>query len=203
MIRIHNFARGARGLRVMWLCEEMGLPYERVVVTYPPSAEYLALHSLGTVPFLEDGDTAISESVAMVLYVAEKYGPTPLLPAKDDPAFGLVLQLTVVSEASIGAGVNTLLAEKFGAPEADKRNWSARGVEATVRKHIDFVAHKLGSKDYLAGAQLTIADVCISTALGVWRGAVGHGLPDTLSAYQDRIAARPAYQRARAVASAL
>ena len=54
MITIHNFPRGARGVRVFWTCEEMGLPYARAVVTYPPSPEYLALNPLGSVPFLED-----------------------------------------------------------------------------------------------------------------------------------------------------
>ena len=54
MIRIHDFARGARGLRVVWQCEEMGLPYRFETVSFPPSAAYLALNPLGSVPFLED-----------------------------------------------------------------------------------------------------------------------------------------------------
>ena len=135
MIRIHNFARGARGVRVFWLCEEMGLPYQTATVTFPPSAEYLALNPLGSVPFLEDeGGVAINESIAMLLYLAQKYGPSPLLPGNDDPALARVLQLTVFGEASIGAGMNPLLMAKFGAPEADKRPWLVRVQESRVEQ---------------------------------------------------------------------
>ena len=73
MIRIHDFARGARGLRVVWQCEEMGLPYRFETVSFPPSAAYRALNPLGSVPFLQDGSgVAIHESIAMMLYLAQK-----------------------------------------------------------------------------------------------------------------------------------
>jgi glutathione S-transferase len=122
MIRIYDFARGARGLRVVWQCEEMGLPYRFETVSFPPSAAYRALNPLGSVPFLQDdAGVAINESIAMMLYLAQKYGPTPLLPGNDDPTLGRVLQMTVFGEAAIGAQMNSLLAAHFAAPEADKR----------------------------------------------------------------------------------
>jgi glutathione S-transferase len=81
MMTVHNFARGARGQRVMWLCEEMGLPYAVRNHSFPVAADYRALNPLGTVPFLEDsGGVALNESVAIMLYIAQQYGPTPLLP---------------------------------------------------------------------------------------------------------------------------
>jgi glutathione S-transferase len=197
MIRIYNFARGARGLRVIWQCEEMSLPYQVETVSYPTSEAYRALNPLGSVPFLEDeGGVAINESVAMMLYLAHKYGPTPLLPGKDDPTLARVLQMTVFSEATIGAGMNPLMAAHFGAPEADKRNWSVRGMEARVEEAVRYVADMLGADPYLAGAHFTLADMSVSTALGIWRGALGKALPDKLVAYRERLAARPAYQRA-------
>ncbi|KYF49045.1 glutathione S-transferase, partial [Sorangium cellulosum] len=184
MIKIHNFARGARGLRVMWQCEEMGLPYRVEVVSFPPSEAYLALNPLGTVPFLEDeGGAAINESIAMMLYLAQKYGPTPLLPGKDDPALARVLQMTVFGEATIGAGLNTLLEAHFGAPEAEKRGFSVRSQQARVERAVRLVAELLGEGPYLAGDHLTLADISVSTALGIWRGALGHALPDRLVAY--------------------
>ena len=54
MMTIHNFSRGARGLRVIWLCEEMGLPYAVRNHPFPLPGDYRALNPLGTVPFLED-----------------------------------------------------------------------------------------------------------------------------------------------------
>lgn len=197
MIRIYNFARGARGLRVTWQCEEMGLPYRLETVSFPTSEAYRARNPPGTVPFLEDaGGVAINESVAMMLYLAQKYGPTPLLPGKDDPTLARVLQMTVLGEATIGADLNPLLAAHFVAPEADKRNWSVRGQETRVKQAINYVADMLGADPFLAGAEFTLADISVSTALSMWRGALGQPLPNKLAAYQERMAARPAYQRA-------
>lgn len=197
-ITIHNFPRGGRGVRLFWQCEEMGLPYETKAVMFPPSAAYLALNPIGNVPFLQDGDVAINESVAIMFYLAEKYGPTPLLPAKDDPSFARVLQMLIFSEASLGSSVNTLLAAKFAAPEADKTNWSVRVTEERVEQFLEFIDEKLGDQPYLAGSKFTLADIAISTAMGVYRGALGKTIPARLSAYQDRLQARPAYERAKA-----
>lgn len=197
-ITIYNFPRGGRGVRLFWQCEEMGLQYDVKAVTFPPSAAYLALHPLGSVPFLQDGDVAMSESVAIMLYLAGKYGPTPLLPAASDRSYARAMQMLVFSEASLGACVNTLLAAKFGAPEADKTNWSVRMTEARVEQFLEFVEGVLGDKPCLAGADLTLADIAISTAMGVYRGALNKTLSPKLSAYQDRLQARPAYQRAKA-----
>ena len=79
MMTIHNFARGARGQRVMWLCEEMGLAYAVKNHPFPVPADYRALNPLGTLPFLEDPNgVAVNESVAIMLYIAQRYGPTPI-----------------------------------------------------------------------------------------------------------------------------
>lgn len=197
MIRIHNFARGARGLRVVWLCEEMGLPYQLETIPFPTPEAYRVLNPLGTVPFLEDsGGVAINESVAMLLYLAQHHGPTPLLPTPDDPRLARVLQMTVFSEATLGASLNPLLAARFAAPEPDKRNWSVRGLESRFQQGLSYVVGLLGAQPYLAGNDLTLADIALSPSLGMWRGALGHPLPEPLVAYQERLAARPAHQRA-------
>lgn len=198
-IRIYNFARGGRGLRVLWLCEEMGLSYETVFIPFPQPPEYRARHSLGNVPFLEDeGGVAIHESVAILLYLAERHGPTPLLPGRDDPALARVLELTVFAEATIGAGLNALLTARFGAPEGDRRNWSVRMHEGAVARAIGFVDERLGAREFLVGDRLTLADLAITTTLGIWKGALDGALPERLVAYRERMAARPAYQRALA-----
>lgn len=200
MLTIHNFPRGGRGLRIAWLCEEMGLAYRMAAVSFPPSADYLALNPLGSVPFLEDdaNGVAINESVAQLLYLAEQYGPTPLLPARGDPALGAVMQLGVFSEASLGAMVNVLLADRFGAPEADKGGWAVRMADNRVNQAVDYLSGKLDGRDFLVGEDLTVADIAIVTMLGVWRAALGRTAPDNLAAYLERMAARPAYQRASA-----
>jgi glutathione S-transferase len=201
MITIHNFPRGARGLRVMWLLEELGVPYQFSPVTFPPSEAYLALNPLGNVPCLEDGGIVINESIAMLLYVAERYGPTPFLPAKDDPDLAKVLQLTIMSETAIGMSMNPLMQAKFGAPEEHKRNWSVGVLENTLERSAAYIENHL-TGDYLVGNRLTLADMAFATALGIWRGALGGVLSDKLAAYHARLAERPAYQRAMAAMGA-
>ena len=203
MITIHNFARGARGLRPMWLCEEMGLDYRVENHTYPTSAAYRAKNPLGSVPFLEDeGGVGINESLAMLLYVAERYGPTPLLPGRDQPSvLAQTMRMTVFAETELG--LNTLLAARFGAPEEHKRNWTVLGAESRIAEAVAFTAAQLADgRPWLAGDAFTIADIAVSTSLGMWRGALGNTLAPVLAAYQDRAQGREAYQRAGVAAGA-
>lgn len=198
MILIHNFPRGARGVRLFWQCEEMGLPYETAAVTFPPSAEYRALNPFGNVPFIQDGEVAIHESIAIMLYLAGRYGPTMLVPPKDDPAFATMLQLLVFTEASFGAGMNMLMAAHFGAPPEAKRNWSVGVQEDIAAAQLAFVEGKLGDRVHLVGDQLTLADIAMCTALGIWKGALGKDIPPRLAAWREGLMERPAYQRASA-----
>ena len=203
MLKIYNFARGPHGLRVLWQCEEMGLRYEIVKVPFPADDAYLVRNPLGSVPFLEDeGGVAINESIAMMLYIAHKYGPPPLLPASDDPTLARALQMTIYGEATIGMGLNPIMEARFVAPEADKRNWTVQAQEARVAKAVRYAAEILGTNPYLAGPQFTLADISMSPGLQMWRGPCGQPLPENLIAYLDRLAARPAYQRALAAREA-
>jgi glutathione S-transferase len=198
VITIYNFGRGARGVRVMWQCEEMGLPYEVRIEGYPTSAAYRARNPLGTVPFLEDdGGVAMLESAAMLLYLAQRYGPTPLLPGSVPAQLARVLQLLELGEATLGAGLNVLLTARFSAPATEQRNWSVEHLETRIEAVLAYLAALLGEQAFFAGAQLTLADICLAPALGLWRGPLGHPLPAALEPYLERMSARPAYQRAR------
>ncbi len=199
MITIHNFPRGARGVRVFWVCEEMGLPYRTEAVSFPPGETYLALNPMGTVPFLTDaGGVAINESVAMMLYLAERYGPTPLLPARDDPKLAKVLQFTFYGEGTLGAGMNPLMMAKFGAPAGEKDLWMTRALYGRMETAIGIVAKALGDGPFIAGESFTLADISVSTALDMWKGALGKEVPPALAAWRERVQGRPAYQRAAA-----
>src|SRR5258708_7644152 len=196
MIKIYNFPRG-RGARVIWLCEEMGLPYRIMPVSFPPSDEYRALNPLGQVPFLEDeGGVAINESVAMLFYIAEKYGPSPLLPSKDDPCFARVVQMTIFGEATLGASLNTLMLDHFMVPEKDKRGPLTQIVQGRIEQQVAYADHILGGGPFLAGAPFTIADISVTYSLGIWQGPLKKPLSANLSAYLERTTSRPAYERA-------
>jgi glutathione S-transferase len=202
MITIYNFAGGVRGLRVAWQCEEMGLAYRPVAYSYPPPPDYRAKYPPGSVPFLEDeGGVAMGESVAMMLYLAGRYGPTPLLPA--DPAqMARVLQLTVASESVLGGLMNPLGGTKFAAPDAEKANWTNAFCEARVADALGYAEALLGDAPFFVGPGLTLADMAISTALGMWKGMLGKEIPPKLAAHRERMMERAGYQRAKAAFAA-
>src|SRR5256885_666831 len=71
-----------RSFRPLWALEELGLPYELHLLAFPPrvrAPEYLAVNPLGTVPAFRDGETFMTESVAIVQYLATRYGPNDLV----------------------------------------------------------------------------------------------------------------------------
>jgi glutathione S-transferase len=198
VIKIYDFPHGARGLRVAWLCEEMGLAHSFVPVTFPPDSGYRELNPFGTVPFLQDGKASMAESVAMMLYVAQKYGPTDVLPPVDDEHFAKVMQFTLLGEASLSAPMTPLLAARFGAPDDQKRNWSAVGIEFRLKRTIDRICDELGDREFLVGVSLTLADISVVTALRIWCRGVGQDLPAALQAYYERLLERSACKRAMA-----
>jgi glutathione S-transferase len=198
MIRIYHLPR-ARGLRVIWQCEEMALPYEIVPVSFPPNDDYRKRNPMGAIPFLEDeGGVAINESVAMMLYLATKYGPTPMMPAKDDPSLARMMQFLVFGEATLGAWGNVQMGARFFAPDAEKDNWSVRTARDRMVQGFDYSAQILGDNPFIAGKTFTIADISVGYAVGVARAMLnlGEKMPKSLLAYHDRLVQRPAYQRA-------
>ncbi len=79
-IKIYN-CEGSRGVRPIWTLEEMGVDYKVEMLPFPPRVfkpEYLEINILGTIPYLEDGDVRMTESVGMCQYFVQKYGPTDL-----------------------------------------------------------------------------------------------------------------------------
>ena len=196
MITVYDFPNGARGLRVAWLCEEMGLPYTMMHVGFPPDSAYRALNPSGTVPLLQDGSVSMAESIAIMLYVAQKYGPTDLLSGAGDEDFAKLLQFTVFGEASLSSPMNPLLAARFGAPDDQKRNWSAVGVESRLKGAIDRLGDEVGERAFLVGSGLTLADISVVTALRIWTRGLAHDLPERLRIYCDRLQDRPACKRA-------
>jgi glutathione S-transferase len=92
--------------------------------------------------------------------------------------------------------LNPLLTAHFMAGDADKRNWSVIGLEKRLQRAIDHTERAIRGNDYLVGSLFSLADISVSCGLGIWQGALGGKLPPKLGDYQDRLRARPAYQRA-------
>ena len=199
MLQIFHSPR-ARSQRIVWLCEEMNVVYEvRVEKFGEPSPEFLAASPLGVFPALRDGDVSMIESVAMMMYIMGKYGPTELEVRSDNADYARYLQYLHFGEASMAMYGNGLIATKFRAPEAERKNWTATYLNDALKKRVDFLEGQLASMPFVVGDRFTAADISVGYALGMAKFAANFELPEHCTSYLSRLSERPAYQRAGAV----
>jgi glutathione S-transferase len=188
----------ARSLRVLWLLEEMGLDCEVTLASLiDPSPEFLAVNPARTLPVFIDGDVHMTESVAILQYLANRYGPTPLAVDPDDARYPAYLQALAFGEASLAAPLNALFATQFLAPEDQKSNWTADRLLQTHPSRLKLVELQLERGDYMAGDAFTLADISVGYGVGLC-AMILNEIPASVAAYHQRVTARPAYQRASA-----
>lgn len=200
MLKIYH-SQGARSLRVLWLCEEMGVPYEAAEASFmKPSDEFKAINPLRTVPVLIDGDVTMIESVAMMIYIMAKYGPTDLEVKPNEPGYASYLQFLLFGEAGVAAYGNPLVATRFMAPDDQKQNWTAGYLKSAILKRLEFIGQCLGGKPYIAADRFTAADISVSYIVtGAKFAGIEADIPVPVRAYVDNLWQRPAFQRAAAV----
>lgn len=200
MLKVYH-SQGARSLRVLWLCEEMGVPYQTAEASFfRPSDEFKAVNPLKTVPAMKDGDVSMIESVAMMIYIMNKYGPTDLDVKPNEPGYSDYLQYLMFGEAGVAAYGNPLVATRFMAPEDQKQNWTASYLKNAILKRLEFVGERLGGKPYIAADRFTAADISVAYIVsGAKFAGIEEELPAAVKSYVANLHQRPAYQRAAAV----
>lgn len=189
----------SRSLRVVWLLEEMGLPY-RVRHVDMLAAEkdpaWLAVNPGDFLPAIQDGGVTMVESIAILEYVMGRYGPTPLQPTPEDPAYPAYQQFLHMGEAGLATLMMVPLVSGFIAPEAERDNWGARWARECVERRQLLVRRQLATAPYMAGDRFTAADISVSYALRLGADHAGFALSDDEQAYLARTRARDAYKRA-------
>ncbi len=189
-----------RSLRVIWLCEEMDLPYEVAAADMTaPTPELLAANPLGALPAMTDGDVAMHESIAIMLYIMGKYGPTDLERTLADADYARYLQFLLFGEASMAVWGNPIMATRFFAPDADQANGTIGVCKQFFGKRLAYLEQELGTAPYILGEEFSAADISVGYSLTLARGMIGTDLSPTMQAYFTRLTNRPAYQRAAAV----
>lgn len=200
MLKVYH-SQGARSLRVLWLCEEMGVPYETAEASFmKPSDAFKALNPLRTVPVMQDGDVTMIESVAMMIYIMAKHGPTDLEVKPNEAGYGEYLQYLMFGEAGLAAYGNPLVGTRFMAPADQKENWTAGYLKSAILKRLEFVGERLAGRPYVAANRFTAADISIAyIATGAKFAGIADEIPASMKTYIDNLWQRPAYQRAAAV----
>ncbi len=199
MLKLH-FAPNSRAGRIVWLLEELQLPYEINKMAFHPkdlkSEEHRARHPLGRVPVLEDGDVSIYESGAIVDYVLERHKNGGLKPAVNDNRFPEYLQWFHYCEGMVMPAVNTIVVQTILLPE-DRRDATVLGqAKRLLSKSLEPVNMALDGRDYLVG-DFSAADIMLGHACFMSHrlGCVPDEMSD-LKAYVAKVAARPAFQTA-------
>ncbi len=199
MLKLH-FAPNSRAGRIVWLLEELGLPYELNTMAFHPkdlkSDAHRARHPLGRVPVLEDGDVILYESGAIVDYILERHKNGGLKPAVSAPEFPAYLQWFHYCEGMVMPPVNTIVVQTILLPP-ERRDETVLGqAKRLLTKALEPVNETLAGKDYLIG-NFSGADIMLGHAsfMSNMLGCVPDEMAD-LKAYVGRVAARPAFQKA-------
>ena len=189
----------SRSMRVVWVLEEMGLPYRlRQVDMLAPEQDpaFLAVNPADYIPAMQDGEVVMVESIAIIEYLTARYGPTPLAPAPQDPAFPAYQQFLHLGEAGLATLMMPVVVSRFMAPPAERENWGARWCAKSFEKRLGLVARRLAVSPYLAGEAFTAADISVTYALDLGRRNCGVTLGAAEEAYLARTTGRDAYRRA-------
>lgn len=211
MIIVHHLA-DSRSQRVLWLLEELGLPYEvkryeRDPKTMLAPPELRAIHPLGKSPVVDDGDIRVAETGAIVDYLLDAHGQGRLKP---QPGTAEARRFTYWLHYAEGSAMTPLLLKLVfsqlpkRAPGLMKPVVNAIAAKAQsgfvdpqLKSHVDYWDAELGKSEWFAGDAFTAADIMMSFPVeaGATRAFRREDKP-RLAAFLDRIHARPAYQRA-------
>jgi glutathione S-transferase len=205
----------SRSQRVLWLLEELGLPYEikryqRDPNTMLAPASLRAVHPLGKSPVVSDGELVLAESGAIIEYLVERYGNGRLIPPPGTPER---LRYRYWLHYAEGSAMPPLLlklvfdrmergpAPFFIKPLVRSIAGKVKGafIEPQLTLHLDYLESELGKFTWFAGSELSAADIQMSFPLEAARARAGLAADRPhLLAFLQRIHARPAYQRALA-----
>jgi len=197
MIKVHHL-NNSRSQRILWLLEELGLPYEivryqRDPVTNLAPPELKQIHPLGKSPVITDGDLVIAESGAIIEYLLRKYGGGRLAPAENSVDYIRYSQWMHFAEGS--AMIPLLLGLYVGRLGAAGAPLLPR-ISSEIANHLGYMNNAIAPGGYLVGAEFSAADVQCSFILETTK------TKGTLKDYPNlldllaRLQARPAYQRA-------
>ena len=194
-------SRFARSVRVRWLLEEMGLPYELIQVPNRPdfllSDDYLAINPAGKIPAIDDDGLKLFESAAIMQYLLAKPGGEAFAPQPGEALYGPFLQWLHFGEAGMGMPVTLALGHRTLLPE-DKRiaAMATYGTREAARC-FKVLEKGLEGQDYLLPSGFSAADISVVYMLLLAKFAkIWDEVPTSVAAYFDRCTAREAWVKA-------
>jgi glutathione S-transferase len=191
----------SRGRIARWMLEEVGEPYETVLLDYGTTmkgADYLAVNPMGKVPAIKHGDVVVTEAAAICAYLADAFPSANLAPPHGSPLRAPYYRWMFFAAGPVEAAVT---GKSLGllAP-ADKKMMAGYG---SFEETIDTLEQAVATGPYICGDQFTAADVYVGAQIG-WGMMFGSiDKRPAFTDYFDRLQARPATVRAREMDDAL
>ncbi len=202
MLKIHHLGQ-SQSERIVWLCEELELPYEllhytRDAVTRLSPPELKTLHPLGAAPLMEDGDLLLAESAAIVEYLIVKHGGGRFKLGPDHPDYADFLYWFHFSNGNLQSGMLRFMSMNRAGLAANHP--ALVSVKGRLDLLLALVEDRLGKVPYFAGQEFTAADIMSVFSFTTMRLFQPLDLTPypNIRAYLQRIGERPAYQRAMA-----
>ena len=199
MITLYH-CNAARSFRPLWMLEELGLPYDLKMLPFPPrvfAKDYLAINPLGTIPFMIDGDTRMSESSGICHYLGTRYGPTPLVVNVDEPAYGAFLNWMYFSDATLTFPQTLVLRYTQLEPEERRNPQVATDYAKWFLGRLRAVEAAAGKADALCADRFTAADISVGYALRLAETiGLAKDFGPNVAAYWQRLQARDGFKRA-------
>jgi len=191
---------GARSFRPLWMLEELGLPYELKMLPFPPrvlAKEYLAINPLGTIPFMIDGETKMSESSGICHYLGTRHGPTPLVVGVDEPAYGAFLNWMYFSDATLTFPQTLVLRYGELEPEERRNPQVVQDYAKWFLGRLRVVEAATGQAETLCAGRFTAADIVNGYALRLAENiGLAKDFGPNVAAYWQRLQQREGYKRA-------
>lgn len=212
MIKVHHLEM-SRATRVLWMLEELELPYEIVKYQRDPKTMLApkaleAVHPLGKSPVIVDGDVTVAESGAILEYLVDTYGKGRFVPERGTPAYRDYRYFLHYGEGSlmpflllklIFRKIATAPMPFFARPIAKQISSKMQDmiVDPNLRRHLAFLGKHLETHTWFAGEELTAADVHMSYPVeALVERAKDQGVSPHMKRWLDAVHARPAYRRA-------
>ncbi len=200
MIKIYH-AKGTRGLRVMWLCEELNIDYEIQNVDFSKefrfSEQWLKINPLGKLPSLRDGDILLFESCAMIQYILDKYGGGKLQPSPSTTNYAYFLQWLWFSEATFARPIGEIVNHRREFPDEQEIPEVVQEMQSRIYKCLDALNEALEGKDFILGKDFTAADISLGYSLLIAQNRIDKEFPEKVDKYWGNISSRRAFITAR------
>jgi len=197
MITVHHL-NDSRSQRILWLLEELNLQYDikrykRDPDTHLAPQDLFQIHSLGKSPVIEDRQTIIHESGAIIDYLIRHYGEASLHPSRTSQEYDQYVQWLHYAE---GSAMLPLLLKIYVDPLGNKGASLQPRINSELDNHLEFIEHSLKGKEYLVNDVFSAADIQMSFVGEVAKSFQLLDQRPNLQAWIKRLQARPAYQSA-------